>query len=37
MASLLLTQPLFEVIACGQATCLKVTLGLSAPLNQSKR
>lgn len=32
-----LVQPLLAVMAAGHATCLKETVGLSAPLNQSKR
>jgi hypothetical protein len=30
-----LTHPVFAVIAAGQETCLKSTVGLSAPINQS--
>src|SRR4051812_34757906 len=37
MASFWRAQLLLAVMAAGQATCLKVTGGLSAPLNQSKR
>lgn len=37
IASLALTQPLLSVMALGHATCLKVTAGLSAFSNQSKR
>jgi len=37
MASLALTQPDLAVSAAGQATCLKVTPGLSEAPNQSKR
>ena len=37
MTSLLRTRPDLAVMAAGQAACLKVTGGLSAPMNQSKR
>jgi len=37
LVSSALTQPVLAVRAAGQATCVKDTLGLSAPMNQSKR
>jgi len=37
MTSFWRTQLLLAVMAAGQATCRKVTGGLSAPWNQSKR
>jgi len=37
IASSARTQPDLAVMAAGQVTCLKVTVGLSAPSNQSKR
>jgi hypothetical protein len=37
LGSSALTQPVFAVMAAGQATCVNDTVGLSAPMNQSKR
>lgn len=37
LASSALIQPVFAVRAAGQATCVKETVGLSAPSNQPKR